>query len=133
MKEQLALITTYFSLVDAFETAPTAYAAVLHPDVIQTEFPNLLYKSIQHRSFTEILDNLRIGRELLQDSRFDVSSTQPCADGSVVVEGVWQATVISDVGPFTRGQRLSAQLSLIFEFKDGQIFRQRRYPCYEPF
>jgi hypothetical protein len=29
------------------------------------------------------------------------------------------------------GQRLIAHLCLIFEFKDGLIFRQRRYPCYE--
>lgn len=133
MPAPLDIINTYFALVDSFETDAAAYAAVLHPEVVQTEYPNTIYKTIQQRSFTEIIDNLRIGRELLRDPQFDVSSTQVCADGVVLVEGRWQATVISDVGPLLRGQRVAAQLCLVFEFKDGKIFRQRRYPCYEPF
>ncbi|GGG38816.1 nuclear transport factor 2 family protein [Hymenobacter glacieicola] len=131
MNEQLDVINSYFDLVQAFNTDPAAYAAVLHPEVEQTEFPNLLYRSIQRRSFMDILDNLRVGRELLRDPQFDVQRTQVAPDGSVLVEGLWQATTISDIGPLLRGQRLLGQLCLIFEFKDGKIFRQRRYPCYE--
>ncbi|UOQ53988.1 nuclear transport factor 2 family protein [Hymenobacter cellulosivorans] len=131
MNPHLAVITAYFDLVDSFTTDPAAYAEVLHADVIQTEYPNALYKAIQRRSYTEILDNLRIGRELLHDTRFEVLRTQVCADETVIVEGLWQATVLNDVMSLSRGQRLSSQLCLIFEFKDGKIFRQRRYPCYE--
>ena len=129
----LAVINTYFALVDAFETDAAAYAAVLHPEVVQTEYPNTIYKTLQRRTFPQIIDNLRIARELLRDPQFDVTHTQVCADQVVLVEGLWQATAINDVGPLLRGQRLAAQLCLIFEFKDGKIFRQRRYPCYESF
>ncbi|AII52109.1 nuclear transport factor 2 family protein [Hymenobacter sp. APR13] len=131
MSNPLAVVNEYFALVDAFETDAAAYAAVLHPEVVQTEYPNGLYKTLQTRSLTDILHNLRLGRELLQEPHFEVSHTRLCDDGSVQVEGQWQATATSDLGPLLRGQRIIAHLCLIFEFKDGLIFRQRRYPCYE--
>ena len=133
MSEHLQVVTAYFNLVDSFSVDAAAYAAVLHPEVVQTEYPNLLYKDIQQRTFTEIIANLRLGREILHQSRFDIQSTQLCPAGKVIVEGRWQATTITEVGPLARGQQLTAQLCLIFEFKDGKIFRQRRYPCYELF
>lgn len=133
MSPQLDLLNTYFRLVDAFETDPAAYANVLHPDVVQTEYPNTINKTIQHRSFSDIIDNLRVGRELLQAPHFEVKSTTVCPDDSIIVEGTWSATITNDVGPLTRGQRLVAKLCLIFELKDGKIYRQRRYPCYEQF
>lgn len=133
MSEQLDVINAYFDLVQSFNVDPAAYAAVLHPEVEQIEFPNLLNRTIQRRSFDDILDNLRVGRELLRDPSFNVQYTHVSADGVVLVEGEWQATTVSDVRALTRGQRLSSQLCLVFEFKDGKIYRQRRYPCYEQF
>ncbi|PJJ52897.1 nuclear transport factor 2 family protein [Hymenobacter chitinivorans] len=133
MNSLLTVVTAYFDLVDSFTTDPAAYAAVLHPDVVQTEYPNALYKTMQRRTFSDIIDNLRIGRELLHDPHFEVQRTQLCADDTLIVEGHWQATVLSDVMDLARGQRLASQLCLVFEFKDGKIFRQRRYPCYEAF
>lgn len=130
MSEQLSVINSYFELVQAFNTEPEAYATILHPEVEQTEYPNLIFKTIQRRSFTDILDNLRAGRELLRDQHFEVEHMQTNPDGSVVVEGLWYATTASDVGPLLRGQRVQGQLCLVFEFKEGKIYRQRRYPCY---
>ncbi|TGE12616.1 nuclear transport factor 2 family protein [Hymenobacter elongatus] len=133
MHEHLAVIHTYIQLSEALATDPAAYAAVLHPEVIQTEYPNILYKTLQQRTFSDIIDNLRIGRELLHDPQFAVHSTRVCADGSILIEGRWEATITSEIGPLVRGQRLAAQLCLIFELKDGKIFRQRRYPCFDAF
>lgn len=133
MNQQLDVINAYFDLVQSLNVDPAAYAAVLHPEVEQIEFPNLLNRTIQRRSFNDILDNLRVGRELLRDPSFEVQRTHISADGTILVEGEWQATTVSDVRSVVRGQRLSSQLCLIFEFKDGKIYRQRRYPCYEQF
>lgn len=131
MNEQLATLKAYFDLVESFSTDPAAYAAVLHPEVEQTEYPNLTTRTIQHRNFTDILDNTRAGRELLRDPSFEVQHTHLGANDSILVEGVWQAIVVSDVRGLVRGQRLRAQLCLVFEFKDGKIYRQRRYPCFD--
>ncbi|MCC2545606.1 hypothetical protein LJY25_04055 [Hymenobacter sp. BT175] len=60
-----------------------------------------------------------------------MSHTQVCPDGSILVEGRWEATAIRNIGPLLSGERMAAQLCVIFELKDGKIYRQRRYPCYE--
>lgn len=129
----LAVINEYLDLVQAFNVDPAAYAKVLHPEVEQVEFPNPLYKTLQRRSFDDIITNLRAGRELLREPSFDVQNTELYSDGSVKLEGCWQATLINDRLPVVRGQRVSAQLCLLFEFKDDKIYRQRRYPCYDVF
>ncbi|MCC2545607.1 hypothetical protein LJY25_04060 [Hymenobacter sp. BT175] len=67
MNQQLAVISAYIDLVDTFDTNPEAYAAVLHPDVEQTEYPSILNATIQRRNFTEILENIRLAREILAD------------------------------------------------------------------
>ena len=131
MNQQLAIINEYFDLVNAFSVDRAAYAAVLHPEVEQIEFPNPVYKAIQRRNFDEIITNLRLGRELLHAPSFEVSKTQVYADGSVHIEGLWEATAMNDRLPVMRGQRVSARLCLVFEFKEGKIYRQRRYPCFE--
>ncbi|OUJ76107.1 nuclear transport factor 2 family protein [Hymenobacter crusticola] len=133
MNDPLAVLEEYFQLIQNFSVDPAAYATVLHPEVEQVEFPNPLFKTTQHRSFNDIITNVRVGRELLRDPSFEVQHTRVYADGSVQVEGRWQATVTNDKLPAVRGQRLSAQLCLIFEFKDGKIYRQRRYPCFDTF
>ncbi|GGF01788.1 nuclear transport factor 2 family protein [Hymenobacter cavernae] len=133
MNAHLDVIATYLDLVQSLNTDPAAYAAVLHPEVEQTEFPNFLNKTIQRRSFDEILRNLRAGRELLRDPDFDVQHIHCAPSGTVIVEGLWQATAINDMLPIIRGHRITAQLSLIFEFRDDKIYRQRRYPCFNLF
>ncbi|MBO3270096.1 nuclear transport factor 2 family protein [Hymenobacter defluvii] len=130
--EPLAVLQAYFDLVQAFSVDTAAYAAVLHPEVEQLEYANDLNKQPVSRSFDEILTNLRAGRELLLDPSFIVHHTHVGSTGTVVVEGRWEATVLHDAGPAVRGQRVASELCLVFEFKDGKIYRQRRYPCYEP-
>ncbi|UOR05082.1 nuclear transport factor 2 family protein [Hymenobacter aerilatus] len=129
--EPLAVLQQYFDLVQAFSVDAAAYAAVLHPEVEQLEYSNAVNKQPVRRSFEEILTNLRAGRELLVDPTFAVRHTHISPAGTVVVEGRWEATILHDAGPAVRGQRVASELCLVFEFKDGKIYRQRRYPCYE--
>ena len=133
MPESLHTIHTFLSLSESLETDPAAYAQVLHPDVEQVEFPNLLNKVIQRRTFAEILDNIRAGRELLINPHFELQQAHSCPDGSIVVEAHWHATITSDIGPLVRGQQLAAQFCMVFELHEGKIIKQRTYNCFEPF
>ncbi|PJJ48318.1 nuclear transport factor 2 family protein [Hymenobacter chitinivorans] len=133
MAEQLQVITNFLSLSESLEIDPASYAEVLHPDVEQVEFPNLLNRSIQRRSFAEILDNIRAGRELLVNPHFELQRAHHCPDGSVVVEAYWRATLTSDIGPLVRGQQLAAQFCMVFELVENKIIKQRTYNCFDPF
>lgn len=132
MSEHLDVINVYFNLAQHLAVDPVAYAKVLHPEVVQIEFPNLFSKIIQHRSFDEIIDNLRAGRELLRDTNYELQRiVESQTDGSVLIEGRWEATAANDLGPMMRGQRMAAQICSIFEFEEGKIYRHRQYICYE--
>lgn len=126
----LDVLRAYYDLVRGFSADPAAYAAVLHPEIEQTEYPNLMTRTVQHRTFPEVLDNLRLARELLSDLQFEVEHLEVLPSGIVVVEGRLQAIATRDIGSVLRGQRLLGQLCHVFEFKEGKIFRQRRYHCY---
>ncbi|GAA4016406.1 hypothetical protein GCM10022408_32330 [Hymenobacter fastidiosus] len=132
MNDHFTVVKDYLALSQELEVNPAAYVGVLHPDVEQIEYPNLLTRITQHRSFEAILDNVRAGRELLQDARFEQTQLQPGAEGSVLVETYWHATVMDDFSPLVRGSRLAAHLCMVFDFKDDLIVRQRTYRCYEP-
>jgi hypothetical protein len=45
----------------------------------------------------------------------------------------WTATVGASAPPFAPGQELRAHFAMFVELKDGQIFRQTNYDCFEPF
>jgi limonene-1,2-epoxide hydrolase len=132
MSEYIDVITTYFNLAQHLTVDSAAYAEVLHPEVQQTEFPNLFSKTVQHRNFEEIVDNLRAGRELLRDTHYELQRiVSSSTDASVLIEGRWEATFTNDLGPAVRDQRLSAQICSIFELVDGKIYRHRQYICYD--
>lgn len=131
MNAQFDVINQYFSLVESLTIDPAAFAAVLHPELEQIEFPNAVYRSTQYRSFDDVMNQVRMGRELLRNTSFEVHHTHTNADGSVLVEGLWQAIAVNDVAGLTRGQQMIAHVCMIFEFKEDRIYRQRRYTCYQ--
>jgi ketosteroid isomerase-like protein len=133
MPHHFSVVEAYLTLSQALEIDPAAYAPVLHPDVEQTEYPNLLTKTTQVRSFEAILDNVRAGRELLHEPKFTKTTMQAVTPEAVLLETYWHASVMNDFGLLQRGTRISAQMCMVFEFRDGLIFRQRTYRCYEPF
>ncbi|RYU81025.1 nuclear transport factor 2 family protein [Hymenobacter persicinus] len=133
MDEHFAVVRSYLALSQALETSPAAYANVFHPQIEQIEYPNLLTKTTQRRTFEAILDNIRAGRELLKSPQFEDIQLVARTDGSVVLETHWHATIMKDFSPMRSGGELAAHFCMIFEFEDGLIIRHRTYRCYELF
>ncbi|GAA3938850.1 hypothetical protein [Hymenobacter algoricola] len=131
MNTHFTVVEAYLRLSQALEIDPAAYGPVLHPEVEQTEYPNLLTKTTQVRSFEAIIDNVRAGRELLLNPQFENTTLQSVTPDSVLLETYWHASVMGNFSLLQRGTRLAAQMSMIFEFKDNLIFRQRTYRCFE--
>ncbi len=51
----------------------------------------------------------------------------------VILEAIWRGTVSVPLGKLPAGGQIVAYFSQFFEFKDGKIYRQRNYDCFEPF
>lgn len=131
MKDKMSLVRRYFEMIERFETDMGKFSSVFHPEFIQIEFPNAIAKNGQERGIDGCREGLEKGKKILSHQKMDV--TGHFESGSYLnVEAKWSGTMALDIGPFKKGQVMKAHLCMVFEFKDGRIFRQRNYDCYEP-
>ena len=132
MNKEIELVKKYFHLVETFHTENSAYAEILHPNIIQTEYPNLVTPQVKSRSLDGLMNGAKAGKQLLSSQKFEIMGIL-AGMGHLTVELEWRGTIAVDTGSTYKGQQLMAYICTIFEFKDGKIFRQRNYDCYEPF
>ena len=130
MEEKLAIIYRYFQLLESFSADPVEFASIFHPDIIQTAYPNQLSNEIKQRSFDIMLESMVTNRIILKSQHFSVLKVVD-AGNTLVVEAKWTGEIGVDAGQFRRGQIMKAFICTIIEFRDGKIYRQRNYDCYE--
>lgn len=132
MSPQQSLIRNYLNLLESFVDEPDAYAKVFHPEFRQTELPNLLNRNGQESDLTSLFARMKAGKGLLSKQTYEVLGMVEEKD-RLVTEALWTGTVAADLGPFKKGQELKAHFCMVFEFRDGLLYRQRNYDCFEPF
>ena len=124
-------IKRFFQLLQWFTTSENEYKALLHPAIEQTEYPNLLIHTTRQRSFTTLMEGAEAGKKMLAYQRFDPLHFYE-TENTVIAEYTWTGELKVKAGRLNKGQVLKAHICTIFEFKDGKIYRQRNYDCYEP-
>jgi len=133
MPASFNVIETYLKLVESCSTDRTVYTHILHPEVEQTEYPNLYTKTTQYRNLDGIMESVRDSRELVDAQRIQITRIVQCASEIVVVEMKWEGTLAIETNRVRRGQLLKGNMAMVFELRDEKIYRQRSYICYEPF
>ncbi|MFC0212774.1 nuclear transport factor 2 family protein [Paenibacillus chartarius] len=123
-------VKRFFELIEGFNTEEADYKDVLHPDIEQTEYPNLITASPTICDYKTLLTRIPQGKALLKEQHYDIQRVYEQED-TVITEVIWTATVGIDAGAFKAGQPLRAYFCCIFEFKEGKIYRQRNYDCFE--
>ena len=103
-----------------------------HPDVIQIEYPNSVAKNIKIRTLQDLKNAAEQGRQSVREEHYEIMSSYVC-NNTVIVEVIWKATLAIGKGKMPVSNRLKAYFAQFFEFKDGKIFRQRNYDCFENF
>lgn len=103
-----------------------------HHDAQQIEFPNALTKQCTTRTLQELKEASEKGSKVLTKEEYEVKNLISTND-TVVLECVWRGTLAIPMGNIEAGGQMIAYFAQIFEFKDGKIFRQRNYDCFEPF
>ncbi|MFY0713423.1 nuclear transport factor 2 family protein [Seonamhaeicola sp. NFXS20] len=103
-----------------------------HPDAKQIEFPNALTRQFTTRNLQELKEASEKGSKVLTKEKYEVKNLISTVD-YVVLECVWRGTLAVPIGNIKAGAQMKAYFAQIFEFKDGKIFRQRNYDCFEPF
>ena len=101
------------------------------PDVSQEEFPNRLLPKGTVRNLEALREASAKGRKVI---KAPIEIVNAVSSGQcVVLEAIWTGTLAVGFGTLKPDDQLRARFAQIFEFKDGLIWRQRNYDCYEPF
>lgn len=129
---KLATVKRYFELLEAFSQSESDFKALLHPEIEQIEYPNLLTASVTTSSFDVLMQRIPGGRKLLKEQKYTMERVYEAGE-SLITEVIWTAEVGVDAGSFEAGQQLKAYFCCIFDFKDGKIYKQRNYDCFERF
>ncbi|HUQ98769.1 MAG TPA: nuclear transport factor 2 family protein [Gemmatimonadaceae bacterium] len=100
-------------------------------DVIQEEFPNRLSPIGAHRNLEAILEAARKGKQTLRAQKFEILNS--IVDGDrVALEVFWSGYLAIPVDSLPADSEMRAHFSMWLEFKDGRIFRQHNYDCFDP-
>lgn len=122
----------YFYLLESFTTDISAYRDILHPAIEQTEYPNAVVGQTVHRTLEKLNAGMEAGKKLLSSQKFDIRKFYELED-SLIIEAVWSGQIGESTGDFLYGKILTAYICIVMEFRDGKIYRQRNYDCYERF
>ena len=129
----IALVQRYFAAVESGAVGDDL-AVYLHPDLVQVEYPNSVVPKGATRSRQDVLDCAVRGQAVITNQKFTVSSIFAQGD-KVAVECVWTGTLKIAIAAWKMeaGQTMKAFVATTIEIKDGQVYRQANYDCYEPF
>ena len=129
--DQTAVVERYLALL--FDPAATSaqLADLLHDDVVFVEHPNLVSPQGSRRDRSALLASFESGRRLMAEQRLDDLEVLPAGD-YVVARAAWSGTPAGDAAPLRAGSTLLARLAMFFTVRDGRVFRQENYDCYEP-
>lgn len=129
---KLETVKRFFELCETFSLSETDFKAILHPEIEQTEYPNLINLGVVVSNYEFLMQRIPNGKKLLKEQQYDIQKVFESGD-TLITEVIWTAVVGADAGAFKTGQQLKAYFCCIFEFKDGKIYRQRNYDCFERF
>ena len=105
---------------------------IYHPDIEQSEYANAVTKNISVRNLDNLKAAFESGRKILAKQQYEIKNLFSL-NNIVLLEAIWKGTMAVPVGKIAAGGIMTAYFAQIFEFKDGKIFRQRNYDCFEPF
>jgi hypothetical protein len=130
-------------------TSPIAVARALHAaleagkhgdelrsffteDAVTVEQPNLLKPAGARTELDGLMKASTAGASLLVKQSYDVHSAME--QGSLaVLRLTWTGEIARDVGPFRKGQKLTAHIARFIDTREGRIARIETFDCYEPF
>jgi ketosteroid isomerase-like protein len=103
-----------------------------HPDVRQIEYPNAIVKNTIERNLAELKAGAERGLSILAREEYEIVKLYSFGD-IVVLEAIWKGTLSVPIGTLAAGDIMTAHFAQFFEFRDGKIYRQRNYDCFDPF
>jgi ketosteroid isomerase-like protein len=108
-----------------------ALAQFFAPDVMHQEFPNRLSPNGRKSDLAAMLKGAEMGQKILAKQHYEIQREIDMGD-RVALEVVWTGTMAVSLGDLKAGQEMLAHFAVFLDFRDGKIFSQRNYDCFDP-
>lgn len=116
------VVLDYLRAIEAHEL--DRVAAMLHDEVVVTEHPNKLNPSGASYDKAAIRAAGERGAKAMASERYDVRA--------LTVEGDRAVAQVYWTGTLHDGRSIHAHICSAIELRDGRIWRQEQYDCFEP-
>lgn len=124
-------VVAFLKMVEERQSS-AALDAFYHQDIEQVEYPNAIVKNTVYRNLNDLKEGAERGKQLLAKETYDIKNLYGFGD-TVILEAVWTGILAIPLGTKSAGETMIANFAQFFEFKDGKIFKQRNYDCFDPF
>ena len=129
-EDQIAVVERYLALLFDPATTSAQLGDLLHEDVVFVEHPNLVSPQGSRRDRSALLASFEAGRRLMGEQRLEDLEVLPAGD-YVVAPAAWSGTLASSRAAAS-GLDAAGTSRDVFTVRDGRVFRQENYDCYEP-
>ena len=100
------------------------------PDVSQEEFSQPASAQGHRSQSGSPARGQRQGPQVIKAQTIEIVNAVSSGQ-CVVLEAIWTGTLAVGFGTLKPGDQLRARFAQVFEFKNGLIWRQRNYDCFE--
>lgn len=129
-EDNRSLIKRFFRAIEDGDLE--AIVAGYHPDIRHTEWPNSLRKDGGVSTLDDIRAAFERGRKSVKSQIFHINALI-CDGDLVAAETLWRGVLAVPFGSLQAGDTMTAHVCTVFEIREGKIWRQRNYDCFEPF
>ncbi|MFT3767060.1 MAG: nuclear transport factor 2 family protein [Minicystis sp.] len=128
--DHVTTVRNYLAAVERLQDVDEV-VSFWHPEGIFEELPNAISPRGSTRDRSTLVKSFGHAKTLIATQRNEVVNIFGAGD-QVLVEFVWTGTLAIDAGPLRAGETLRARCAGVFTMRDGLIYRQRQYDCYDP-
>lgn len=122
------IVTAYIQAVEAQKVDEAQ--RLMHPEIENVEHPNKLLPGGKRYDLAAMRAAGERGRAAMASQRFEIRHM--IVEGNrAAVQIAWSGTLAVAAGSLPAGHVLRAQVCSIIELKDGKIWRQEQYDCFE--
>jgi ketosteroid isomerase-like protein len=122
------IVTAYLQAVEAQNVDEAN--RLMHPDIENLEHPNKMLPAGKRYDLAAMRAAGERGRAIMASQRFEIRSMIVEGDRAAV-QIAWSGTLAVAAGPLPAGHVMRAQVCSIIELKDGKVWRQEQYDCFE--
>ena len=131
LTENEALVLNFLKKLETRKSS-AELKAFYHEEIEQIEYPNAILKEKASRNLSEIMAASERWQKVITKEAYEVLEMYSIRD-TVIIEALWQGTLAIPIGKLKAGDKMKANFAQFYQIKEGKIYKQKNYDCFESF